>query len=154
MIVKGSDLMLFTKLDDSMKSIAYATSHTLDIQGDEQETSSKDSGKWKDSQITKFGWTATSENLCSGVGVNDAFGILFTKMISREPIDVHMTVAEDANNDAGAPETGWTPTAGMGLKGKARVKGISLNAPDGQNATMTVSLTGIGKISLDGNTGD
>ena len=149
MILKGSDLMIFAKLDSAMKSIAYATNHTLDIQGDVQETSSKDSGKWKDNQITKLGWTATSENLCSGVGAADAYGILFEKMIAREAIEIHSTIAKDANNDTGAPLGGWLPTAGQGLKGKAFINSLALNAQDGQNATMTIGLTGAGALTLD-----
>lgn len=149
MIVKGSDLMIFAKLDTAMKSIAYATNHTLDIQGDVQETSSKDSGKWKDNQVTKFGWTATSENLCSGVGATDAYGILFEKMIAREPIEIHSTIAKDANSDTGAPEGGWLPTAGQGLKGKAYINSLALNAQDSQKATMTIGLTGAGALAID-----
>lgn len=141
--------MIFAKLDATMKSIAYATNHTLDIQGDVMETSSKDSGKWKDNQITKLGWTATSEHLCSGVGVTDAYGILFQKFVNREPIDIHSTVAENANSDTGMPAGGWTPKAGEGLKGKAYINSLTLNAQDGQNATMSIGLTGSGALVPD-----
>ena len=38
--IKGGDMMLFV----NGKSIAYATSHTLSISGDTQDTSNKDEG--------------------------------------------------------------------------------------------------------------
>ena len=38
--IKGGDMMLFV----NGKSIAYATSHTLSISGDTQDTSNKDAG--------------------------------------------------------------------------------------------------------------
>ena len=42
-IIKGGDLMLFV----GGKSIGYATNHTLSINADTKETSTKDSGgKW------------------------------------------------------------------------------------------------------------
>lgn len=145
-VIKGSDLMLFTKLDTGLTAIAYATNHTLELQADELETSSKDSGKWKEKQITKLGWSATSENLVSGIGADDAYGLLVEKWIAREPIDVHMTLATNADGDAGAPEGGWTPDATKGYKGKALITNISLNGPDAQNATMSVSLSGTGKL--------
>lgn len=145
-VIKGSDLMLFTKLDTGLTAIAYATNHTLELQADELETSSKDSGKWKEKQITKLGWSATSENLVSGIGADDAYGLLVEKWIAREPIDVHMTLATNADGGAGAPEGGWTPDATKGYKGKALITSISLNAPDAQNATMSVSLSGTGKL--------
>lgn len=148
MIVKGSDLMIFSKLSDAIAAIAYATSHTLDIQATATETSSKDSGKWAENQITKYNWTGTSENLCSGVAATDAYGLLFKKMTSGEPVDIHSTVAEDADSN-GVPAGGWVPKAGQGLKGKALITGLTLNAPNDGNATMTVSLTGTGKLFLD-----
>ena len=42
-IIKGGDMMLFV----NGKSIGYATNHTLSINTDTKETSTKDSGgKW------------------------------------------------------------------------------------------------------------
>ena len=146
-IIKGSDLMLFVKLDAKLEAIAYATSHTLTLEGDEQETSSKDSGLWKEKQVTKLGWSATSENMVGGVGADDAYTKLVELWMAREPIDVHLTLATEAGAADGAPAEGWTPDASKGLKGKALITGVSLNAPDAQNSTMTVSLSGTGKLS-------
>ena len=54
--IKGGDMMLFL----NSKSIAYATSHTLTISGDTQDTSNKDEGggDWASSEIGKLSWTA------------------------------------------------------------------------------------------------
>lgn len=145
-VIKGSDIMLFTKEGADLKATAYATNHTLDLQGDELETTSKDSGKWKESQVTKLGWSATSENLVGGLGAADAFTTLFDKWVARTAIDVHLTLASNADSDVGVPAGGWTPDATGGYKGKAYITNLSMNASDGQNATMTISLKGSGKL--------
>ena len=59
-IIKGDDLMLF---DAQGKSLAFATSHSLSINADSADVSSKDSGKWKANEVNKLGWEITSENL-------------------------------------------------------------------------------------------
>lgn len=61
-VIKGGDMMLFV----GGKSIGYATNHTLSINADTKETSTKDSGgKWQTSEVGVLSWTATSENLMS-----------------------------------------------------------------------------------------
>lgn len=145
--INGSDLMLFTDIDGEMTAIAYATSHTLNLNGDEEEVSSKDSGKWKESEITRLGWSATSENLIGGIGATDALSILIGKWIARESIDVHLTLASEAGTADGAPLAGWTPDLTKGYKGTANIVSVTANAPDKQKATMTINLTGTGPLT-------
>lgn len=140
-IVRGSDLMLFD--GTTSKAFAFATNHTLEISGDVMETSSKDSGKWKANQITKLGWTVTSENLYS----EEDYDSLVSKMILREEFDVLFTIASNANDDTGVPSGGWTPKPNSGYKGKAVITSISVSAQDGQNATYSVNLQGTGALS-------
>ena len=146
-VINGSDLMLFMELDGEMKAIAHATSHTLNLDGEELETSSKDTGKWKDHDITKLGWSATSENLVGGLDAEDAFPLLVDKWIAREKIDVHLTLASNADSNEGAPAGGWTPDTTKGYTGRASIQNVTLNAQDGQKATMSISLTGAGALA-------
>ena len=61
-IIKGGDLMLFI----GGTSIGFATNHTLSINADTKETSTKDSGgKWQSSEAGILSWTASTENLMS-----------------------------------------------------------------------------------------
>ena len=76
-IIKGDDLMLF---DAQGKSIAFATSHSLSINADAADVSSKDSGVWKANEVNKLGWEITSENLYT----SDAYDTLFSSMVSLE----------------------------------------------------------------------
>lgn len=140
-IVKGSDLMLFEGSEP--KAFAFATNHTLQIDGDVMETSSKDSGKWKSNQITKLGWTITSDNLYSETDYDS----LVEKMIAREEVDVLFAIAGNADDDKGKPDGGWTPKPNSGYKGKAVITSISVSAQDGQNATYSVNLQGTGALT-------
>jgi TP901-1 family phage major tail protein len=61
-IINGGDLMLF--IDG--KSIAFATNHTLSINAETVETTSKDhGGKWVSKATRKISWTMNTENLYS-----------------------------------------------------------------------------------------
>ena len=59
-VIKGRDLMLF---DNSGHSFAFATNHTFTINAETAEISSKDHGIWGGSEVTKFTWEITTENL-------------------------------------------------------------------------------------------
>lgn len=79
--IKGGDMMLFL----NSKSIAYATSHTLTISGDTQDTSNKDEGggDWASNEISKLSWTAQSENMYSIDGKGSNFDDLFDIMVAK-----------------------------------------------------------------------
>ena len=44
MTLNGSDLMLFINNGTKLQSIAYATSHSLEVSADTKDTSTKDNG--------------------------------------------------------------------------------------------------------------
>ena len=66
--IAGKDIMIFFKFDGTARALALASNHTLDLQSDTTETSSKDSGIWADSEVSKLRWTASSENFIEGLG--------------------------------------------------------------------------------------
>lgn len=140
-IIKGHNLMLF---DANGESIAYATNHTLSISADAQDVSSKDHGIWKASEVNKINWEITSENLYT----TTAYDSLFTSMIAREPITVFFGLKREADNDKSVVDgdyTNWSVGTGA-YTGSAVITSLQANAPDGENATFSVTLTGSGKI--------
>ena len=74
-IIKGYELMLF----NDEKSIAYATSHTLTINGNTIDISSKDHGFWGASEIGNITWEITSENLFT----DKYYTLLFDAMLNK-----------------------------------------------------------------------
>jgi len=80
-IIKGRDLMLF---DKDGHSYAYATNHTLTITAETTDISSKDHGVWGASEVAKYSWEITSENLFTSTDYDK----MFTAMLTGEAITV------------------------------------------------------------------
>lgn len=140
-IIKGHNLMLF---DSNGESIAFATNHTLSLNGDAQDVSSKDHGIWGASEVNKLTWEITTENLYT----TEAFDDLFSKMVARTSITVYFALkaeADDGKSVVDGDYTEWSK-ATSGYTGKVVITSLSANAPDGENATFSCTLTGAGKI--------
>lgn len=144
-IIKGTDLMVFK----GGKSLAYATSCSVTLGSTTASISSKDHGKWEASKPIKFNWEMSSDNLYT----EEDFSSLFTAWKAGTAVTVVFDIAKEApvENPDGTvvPENGWTPkggATGKGLQGQAYITNISVNAPDGDNATYSVTFTGAGEL--------
>lgn len=140
--VKGGDMMLFL----GGKSIAYATSHSLEITGETTDTSNKDEGggDWSSQEVNILSWSASSENLYSEDGAGDNFDDLFDLMIAKTPIDAVFAKKSETVTDV--PAEGWTskkPT----YEGKVVITSLSLNAPNGEYASYTAQFQGVGALT-------
>ena len=146
--IKGGSLMLF--LDN--KSIAFATSHTLEISADMADTSNKDEGggDWASQEVNLLSWTATSENLYSLDGEGDNFADLFDIMVAKTPVDAVFCKKSAADSVTQVPTGGWSAQAAAASTpqyvGKVVINSLSLNAPNGEYATYTVNFTGVGAL--------
>ena len=135
--IKGGDLMLFEKgTGNTYTAFAFAKSHSLQIDADSLEVSSKDSGKWKEFLTTKLSWTINAEHLYTEENYNS----MMDKLIAREAIEVMFAICTNSNDEDGKPESGWQ--AGNGYKGSAVITSISVNANDGEVATYSITLQG------------
>lgn len=139
--IKGGDMMLFL----GGKSIAYATSHTLEITGETTDTSNKDEGggDWSSQEVSILSWSASSENIYSEDGQGDNFDDLYDLMIAKQPIDAVFARKSETTTDV--PEGGWTskkPT----YEGKVVITSLSLNAPNGEFASYTAQFQGVGAL--------
>lgn len=141
--------MLFvTVAANTKKAIAMATSHSLKIGMETKETTSKDAGgAWQELEGGILNWSATSDNLrCADEDNPGAtYDDLVDLMLERKPIEV--VLGEKAETADMVPAAGWTPKAGKCRKGMALITDITSNAPNGGNATFTVSLTGTGALT-------
>lgn len=146
MKVQGGDIMLFV----DGKSIAYATSHTLEIQGETKDTSNKDEGAggWSSNEVSILSWSATSDNLYSVDGEGNEFDDLFDLMVAKTPIDA--VFAKKSQTATDVPTGGWTAGA-TGYKGKVVINNLSLNAPNGEYATYSVQFQGVGALEKKSN---
>lgn len=147
-ILKGNDLMLFVDTGSGMKSIAFATSHTLGINAETANTSTKDSsGKWSAKQITRCSWNMSTENLYSLNGEGAEYDDLFTLMTTAEEIDVVFALESGYANKADqVPAGGWQPISSPKYSGKAVITSLELNAPNDQGASYKATFEGVGAL--------
>lgn len=142
--IAGKDIMIFFNFETNARALALATNHTLDLQADTTETSSKDSGIWADAEVSKLRWTASSENFIEGL--EGDYAALVEAWRTKKVLDVVTAVPTNISENP-VPEGGWLPpSTGGGYTGKAVITGITLNAPETGNATMSISLMGKGEL--------
>lgn len=140
--IKGGDAMLFV----NGKSISYATSHTLHLAGETQDTSNKDEGGggWASSEVSIISWDASSDNFYSTDGAGNNYDDLVSYMVARTPITgVFGLKSSTAEN---VPDGGWSYAVPY-YKGNCVITDINLNAPVGEYATFTVQLQGVGPLT-------
>lgn len=140
-IIKGNDLMLF---DNEGKSYAYATNHTLTINSELADVSSKDHGIWGASEVVKYTWEIQTENLYTETDYYKMFDI----MLAGQMIDIKFGLKKENDNTktvADGDYDNWT-ASDTPLTGKAYITSLVTNANNGENATYSVTLTGAGKI--------
>ena len=166
-VIKGGDMMLFLKESNgTMKSIAFATSHTLTVSTDTQQTSTKDDGgKFQSSDYGVISWSATSENLCSYDGAGYNYQDLINLMLNQTKVTATFSIEGDsgstypyaAKKDSVDYVTGdaWSAantgtigsTSNKSLGGTVLITSVEVNAPNGENATFTVQLQGDGPLT-------
>ena len=147
-IIKGDELMIFK----GGSALAFATSHTLTINGNTTDISSKDHGFWGASEIGNITWEATTENLYTE---ND-YDALFDAMLNKTEIEIVFGYASNYNPNGLKPSdssdntdtrpTAWTAASNKGYKGKAIITNLVANANTGENATFSATFTGRGAI--------
>jgi predicted secreted protein len=162
-------MMLFIKeANGTVKSIAFATSHTLTVSTDTQQTSTKDDGgKFQSSDYGIISWSATSENLCSYDGAGYNYQDLINLMLSQTKVTATFSIEGNsgtsypyANKKDSVDETTddtWTPAntgsigstsnKSLGYTGTVLITNVEVNAPNGENATFTVQLQGDGPLT-------
>lgn len=144
-IIKGRDLMLF---NSQGHSYAYATNHTLSITAETSDISTKDHGVWGASEVSRYTWEITSENLYT----EDDYDSLFSSMISGSPITVRFGLKAASDDPTLTPADGntslpfWT-SGNTYYQGKVIITSLTVNANNGDNATYSLTLTGVGSIS-------
>ena len=143
-IIKGRDLMLF---DDKGKSFAYATNHTLTMTAETSDISSKDHGIWSATEVSKYTWEITSENLFT----ENAYANMFDAMIAGNTITVRFGLKKDEKDPSLNPAvvdsslTAWSSQETY-YTGQVLITSLVANANNGENATYSITLTGVNAL--------
>ncbi len=143
-IIQGRDLMLF---NTDGHSYAYATNHTFTMTAETSDVTSKDHGKWGASEVSRVTWEITSENLYT----TSDYDSMFEQMTAGTPIMIRFGLKQAPADPDMVPADGstalpyWT-SQNTFYQGKALITSLVANANNGENATYTITLTGVGKI--------
>lgn len=141
-IAYGGDMMLFL----SALPIAFSTAAKLEITCDTREISSKDSGNWKERLAGKLDFKAGTDALYTealvGTSTTTSIDELYALMIARTPITMVFGAATGA---AGAQTN---DAAKKKYTGQVIITAVSMNAPDNETTTYSISLEGSGALVL------
>lgn len=154
-IVTGQELMVFY----GGKSIAFSTSSSLSISGQTTDISTKDHGFFGATKLTGITWEITSDNLYTDA----AYSNLFKAMTqTREMVEIvwgHYTedteMALTGIVDQKPEKESWTSPGGTEsnttgkayYKGNAYITSLNITASNGDNATMSITFSGVGALT-------
>ena len=86
----------------------------------------------------------SDSNLCFALCTDRSFFRFFS--ISIKIYVSNIVFAVKSESGVNAPSEGWTAKAGDGFKGKATISSLQLSAQNGEYASYTCSLTGVGAL--------
>lgn len=141
-IIKGGKLMLFL----NGASIGAATSHSLNINSNTTEISTKDTGIYGEIEATNVTWEITSENLF----IAGEFDKLFAAQTGLTKVTCVFGQAAqwDGKSLTSKSLENWTnDTTTPYYTGSGYITSLSVNAPNSENATYSVTITGSGEIT-------
>lgn len=143
-LIKGEALLLYVgeKVAEvvTYKPIAYASTHTLSINGDTIDTSSKMSGAWKEFFIGQLNWQVTSESLVSKVVGHMSYKTLKGLMTRREPILIKIGSPTASNADFELDASSEVAS------GSAIITSLEQTAANGELCTSSITLQGTGEL--------
>lgn len=128
-VIIGTDLVL--KMNNVI--VGHAKSHTISIQGNVIDKSSKDDALWNTKHSGRLSWSANADGLVSYDDTLCNYSSLYDAMILRTPVTIISV------NTAGTPVVTYT--------GSAIIASLELTSPDDDNATFSVSFEGTGALA-------
>ena len=139
----GEGLLLYveTKVGEvaTLHPVAYATTHTVSVNGDTIDTSSKMSGAWQDFLVGQLNWQVTSESLVSKTSGHMSFNTLLSLMVKREPINIKIGTPTDGTDFA-------LDTSKPTLEGSAVITSLEKTSTKGEVCTSSLNLQGKGEL--------
>ena len=125
---------------------AYATSHTLTLTGEVQEINTKDHSVSSALVLGKYNWEVSTE----GLFTEDDFDSLFDAMVSGETFNVIFGIkAEDDSLGQNIVDGDYETYTNDNLNyysGNVLITSLVANANNGENATNSITFTGVGKL--------
>lgn len=144
-IVKGDEMQLFIQEGDIVKTLGYATAHTFSRSAETEDVASKDHGLYPSTNVKRITWTVQADCLYTDAD----YDALVTAMDAAQPIYAYFCHVSnyDTKGLSGIGEgtvSYWA--GGAGYKGKAIIANLDGTFNNGENATFSLTLNGVGSL--------
>lgn len=138
-LVLGEEMYLYVTSGNT--PIAFATSCSVQIDGETIDTSNKMSGRWNSNLAGKNGYTITTDALYTQATGLYSFDSLMEKMIEGGKLE--WTIGKATDYKSGNYELDKTKPY---YNGEGFVTSLSLNAGNNEVANCSITITGSGAI--------
>lgn len=142
-VIKGQNLRVMV----GGKCVAYATSCNLEIKGNLEDASTKDStGGWDEQELTGKSWTVSVDALFSyGTQEDNALNgrEMIDAMLQGDKATLIFGRTTGVNNRSAA-----TGTEALQYSGEAWMDSLTVKSENKANVTYTASFTGTGALTL------
>lgn len=158
-ILNGSQLIVeFTPDGGNATVTAFSTSHSFNITTSQEDVLTKEYGKYPGKVIGTVEWEVTCENL-AGDSTVSSIGALMqafkAQAASGKPVTLKFgqVASTDWNDGKGTMDDTTHQLAAFAgvndaiIQGQAIITSLSMNAPAGENATISATFTGVGALS-------
>lgn len=138
-LILGDDLYLYVTSGNT--PIAFATSCSVQIDGETIDTSNKMSGRWNSNLAGKNGYTISSDALFTQATGAYSFDSLMEKMVEGGKLEWTIGQCKDRTSFE-------LDTAKPYYTGEGFVTSLSLNAGNNEVANCSITITGSGAIEI------
>ncbi|MBQ6984593.1 MAG: phage major tail protein, TP901-1 family [Paludibacteraceae bacterium] len=139
--IKGQNIRLFVEDDQGVeRCLCASTTCTLHISADLEESTTKDStGDWKEQEATSKSWDVSADmNFVLDATETALLGVDIAKMVGKK-VKIRTKITEGAKNRVAS--------AGL-YEGYAIINDWNLQAPNKQNATVSMQAQGTGELAI------
>lgn len=147
---KGNLINLFIYDTSAWRTFAHSTNNSLSTSSETTQVSSKDFGNWPATEVTGTTWSMSGEYLMTPEDASIALGM----QASGKPYTFAFGVVNESDWASGLkPVTDisvnakWTPGSTFMRYGDGLVTSAEIGAPNGDQATMSLEITGSGALS-------
>lgn len=139
-LVLGDDIFLY--LTTGQTVLAFATSCSIQVDGETIDTSNKMSGRWNSNLAGKNSYTINADALYTKTSGEYSYDNLMSAMIAGSAIDWYVGSASGSTFTLDTTDTYYS--------GEGLITSLSLNAGNNEVANCSVTITGSGAITKNG----
>ena len=138
-LVLGDDMYLYVTSGNT--PVAFATSCSIQIDGETIDTSNKMSGRWNSNLAVKNGYTISTDALYTQATGLYSFDSLMEQMVAGGKLEWAIGKCKDRT-------TFELDTTKAYYSGEGFVTSLSLNAGNNEVANCSITVTGSGEITV------